>query len=146
VLRRPVESALAAPVAAVHEPAAMDRPSIMQGLLQRIEHEACVRRARGSPAHDPSSVGVDDKGDVDKAGPGRDIGEVGEPKDVWPWRLELAVDVIQRAWRSLVANRGPAGFAADDPCKPMSRISRGTVQRATSKPSRLSCRQTLRTP
>src|SRR3954465_9304599 len=31
---------LAAPVAVVHEPATMDRPSIMQCLLQRIEHEA----------------------------------------------------------------------------------------------------------
>lgn len=67
VLRRPLESALAAPVAVVHEPATMDRPSIMQGLLQRIEHEACMRRPRGPPAHDPASIGIDDKGDVDEA-------------------------------------------------------------------------------
>jgi hypothetical protein len=99
----------------MHEPAAMDRPSIMQCLLQRIEHEARMRRARGPPAHNPAGIGVDDEGDVDKAAPGRDIGEVGEPKDVWPWRLELAVDVIQRAWRSLVADRGLDGVAADDP-------------------------------
>jgi hypothetical protein len=32
----------------VHEPAAMDRPSIMQGLLERIEHEASMHRARGA--------------------------------------------------------------------------------------------------
>jgi hypothetical protein len=32
----------------MHEPAAMDRPPIMQCLLQRIEHEARMRRARGS--------------------------------------------------------------------------------------------------
>jgi hypothetical protein len=75
----------------MHEPAAVDRA----GLLQRIEHEGCVRRAGGPPAHDPAGIGVDDEGDVDEAGPGRDIGEVGEPKDVWPWRLELAVNVIQ---------------------------------------------------
>ncbi|MGY3235182.1 hypothetical protein ACVMAJ_002072 [Bradyrhizobium sp. USDA 4448] len=31
----------------VHESAAMDQPPIVQGLLQRIEHEARVRRARG---------------------------------------------------------------------------------------------------
>src|SRR3954453_4820545 len=115
VLRRPFESALAAPVAVVHEPATMDRPPIMQGLLQRIEHEARMRRARGPPAHDPAGIGVDHEGDVDKAGPGRDIGEVGEPENVRPWRLELAVDVIQRAWRGLVADRGLDGFAADNP-------------------------------
>ena len=71
-----------------------------------------MRRTRGPPADDPAGIGIDDKGDVDEAGPGRDIGEVGEPKDVRPRRLELAVDVIQRAWRSLVADRGPDGFAS----------------------------------
>ena len=35
---------LAASVAVVHEPAAMDGPSFMEGLLQSIEHEARVRR------------------------------------------------------------------------------------------------------
>ena len=74
-----------------------------------------MRRARGPPAHDPAGIGVDDEGDVDEAGPGRDIGEVGEPQHVRPWRLELAVDVIQRTWRGLVADRGLDGFAADDP-------------------------------
>jgi hypothetical protein len=60
----------------VHEPAAMDWPSIVQGLLQRVEHEAGVRRARHSPAHDPAGISVDHEGDVDKPGPGRDIDEV----------------------------------------------------------------------
>src|SRR4051812_24115424 len=80
-----------------------------------IEHKACMRRARGPPAHNPARIGVDHEGDVDKAGPGRHIGEVGEPENVRPWHLELAVDVIQRAWRSLVADRGLDGFAADHP-------------------------------
>jgi hypothetical protein len=74
-----------------------------------------MRRTRGPPADDPAGRGIDDKGDVDEAGPGRDIGdigEVGEPRDVRPRRLELAVGVIQRAWRSLVADRGPDGFAS----------------------------------
>jgi len=69
----------------------------MQGLLQRIEHEAGVRRSRGPPADDPAGIGVDDEGDVDEAGPGRDIGEVGQPQDIRPWRLKLAIDVIERA-------------------------------------------------
>src|SRR3954453_17386529 len=72
-------------------------------------------RARGSPADDPAGIGVDHEGDVDEAGPCRDIGEVGEPENVRPWRLELAVDVIQRAWRGLVADRGLDRFAADNP-------------------------------
>jgi hypothetical protein len=74
--------ALASSVAVVYEPATMERPSIMQCLL----HEVCMRRARGSPAYDPAGIGVDDKGNVDKAGSGRDIGEVGEARE----RLALA--------------------------------------------------------
>ena len=35
---------LAAAVAVMHEPAAMDGPPVMQRLLQRIEHEAGMRR------------------------------------------------------------------------------------------------------
>jgi len=74
-----------------------------------------MRRARGAPAHDPAGIGVYQKGDVDKTRPGCDIGEVGEQENVRPWRLELAVDVIQRAWRGLVADRGLDRFAADNP-------------------------------
>jgi len=45
VLRRPLESTLAASVAVMDQPAALQRTAIMQSLLQRIEHEAGVRGA-----------------------------------------------------------------------------------------------------
>lgn len=93
----------------------MDRPPVVQGLLQGIEHEAGVRRERSAPADDPAGVDVDDEGDVDEAGPGRHVGEVGQPQDVRPGRLELAVDVIQRTRRGLVVDRGRDGFAPDHP-------------------------------
>lgn len=85
--------------------------------LGLLLQEARMCRAGGSPAHDLAGIGIDDEGDVDEAGPGRDIGEVGEPQNVRPWCLGLAVDVIQRARRGLVADRGLDGFAADDPLK-----------------------------
>jgi hypothetical protein len=90
LLRRPLESALTASVAVMHEPAAMEGPPIMQRLLQRIEHEACMRCTRCPPADDPSRVSIDDEGDVDEAGPGRHIGEVGEPQRIRACRLETA--------------------------------------------------------
>jgi hypothetical protein len=43
LLRRPLESALAASVAVMHQPTAMQRPPVMQSLVQRVEHEARVR-------------------------------------------------------------------------------------------------------
>jgi len=68
--------------------------------------------------------------------------------------VELPVDAVQRARRcpfdklrtglSLIVVR--TGLPRITPAKPSSRISRSTVQRATSNPSRRSCRHTLRTP
>jgi hypothetical protein len=49
---------LAAPVAVVHEAAAIDRPPLMQRLLQRIEHEARMRCTRGPPTDDPAGIGT----------------------------------------------------------------------------------------
>ena len=52
VLRRPLESALHTAIAVVDEAAAPNRPSLMQGLLQRVEHEEGVSRAGDTPADD----------------------------------------------------------------------------------------------
>jgi len=101
-----------------------------------------MSRPAGPPADDPPSIGIDDEGDVDEPRPGRDVREVRDPQHVRRWRVKLAVDVIERAWCRLVAD----GRAHRPPAKPISRISRATVQRATGTPSRTICRQTLRTP
>ena len=58
---------LAAPVAYVHEPAAMDGPPVMQRLLQCVEHEAGMGRPADPPAHDTAGIGIDHKGDVNEA-------------------------------------------------------------------------------
>jgi hypothetical protein len=79
LLRRPLESALAASIAMVHEPAAMDRPPIVESLFQSVQDEARMGRPAYPPSDDPSRIGVDDKGDIDEARPGRDVGEVGDP-------------------------------------------------------------------
>ena len=104
-LRRPGQSHLKfAPV----------QTAVMQGLLQCIEHEARVCRPRGTPADDAAGVDVDDEGDIDEARPARHIGEVGDPQRIWPRRIELTLDVVQRRRRGLVADRGADMFAADD--------------------------------
>ena len=105
---------LAASVAMMHQPALAPRPPVVQSLLQSIEHEARVGRARHTPADDTPGVGIDDKGDIDKARPGRHVGEVRDPERVRPRCLELPIDVVQRAWRCLVADRGSDRPAADD--------------------------------
>src|ERR1700678_4416584 len=66
-------------IAVVHEPASLHKPPIMESLLQSVQDEAGMRRPAHPPADDPAGIGVDDKGDIDEAGPGRDVGEVGDP-------------------------------------------------------------------
>ena len=104
---------LHAPIAVMNQTAASNRSTIVQRLLQRVEDEAGMGRARRSPADDPPREGVDDKGDIDEALPGRDVGEVGNPQRVRPRRLELAVDLVERTRGRAVADRRPHEFAAN---------------------------------
>src|SRR3954463_2019583 len=66
----------------MHETAALDRAALVQGLLKRVEHEAGVRRPAHPPADDATSISIDHKGNIDEAGPGRDVGEIGDPEHV----------------------------------------------------------------
>jgi len=87
------------------EPATLDGPPVMKRLLEGIENEAGMRRPARPPANDTPGKGVDDEGDIDEAGPGRDIGEVGDPQHVRRRGMELAVDMIKRTGCRPVADR-----------------------------------------
>src|SRR4051812_46557637 len=115
LLRRPLESALAASIAVVHEPAAMDGAPIMEGLLQCIEHEARVCRAGDTPADDAAGVGIDDEGDIDKTTPGRHVCEVGDPEHIRTRRMELAGYGIPPGKRRLFADRRPPPLSPGHP-------------------------------
>jgi hypothetical protein len=113
----------------MHEAAAKGT-TFAQGLLERVEHEARMRRARGAPADDPSRECVDDEGDVDEAGPSGDIGEIRHPQRIRARRLELPIDLVLRARRRLVAHRRSNRLAAHDalqthgPHQPLDRATR----------------------
>lgn len=85
VLRRPVDSALAAAVVVVDQPGEvgdafpLSRPD---RLLDCVEDERGGHRARAAPAEDPPGVGIDHERDVDPSGPGQDVGEVRDPEPV----------------------------------------------------------------
>ena len=73
-----------------------------------------MRRPANPPADDPAGIGVDDKSQIDEARPGRHVSEVGDPEHVRRRGMELAVDVVERARRRLVAHGRSDGVAADD--------------------------------
>src|SRR3954469_9813239 len=99
----------------VHETATLDGPARVQSLLKRVEHEAGVRRPAHPPADDATGISIDHEGHVDEAGPGRDVGEGGDPEHVRARGLKLPIDAIERARRGLIADRGPHRLAPHGP-------------------------------
>ena len=90
--------------AMLDEAAAAGRPSVMKRLLQSVQDKVRMCCPAGPPADDPPCVCVDDEGDIDEAGPGRDIRKMREPQTVSSGSAELSVHVIQRTESRLVAD------------------------------------------
>jgi hypothetical protein len=78
-----------------------------------VKDKVGMRRSAGPPADDPPRVGVDDEGDIDEAGPGRDMGKIGQPQTVRRGSVELSVHMIQRTGGRLVADRRAQRLAPD---------------------------------
>src|SRR5689334_19810952 len=130
----------------VDQAAAPDGAALVPSPLQRVQHKASVSRAGYTPADDAPCEGVDDESDIDKTGPRRDVGKVGHPQGVRTRRFELPIDAIERTRDHRLADSGPYHLTPNDACRPIIRITRATVQRATAILSRRSCRHTFRTP
>jgi hypothetical protein len=96
----------------VDEAAAALRASLLQGLLEGVQDEAGVGGAADAPADDPPGVGVDHKGDVDEARPGGDVGEIRQPQPVGRRRVELAVHMVERAWRDCGGSRSRSSLSS----------------------------------
>lgn len=137
---------LSTPVGMMHEAAAVCGPSLVQGLLRRVEREACVSGPRYAPVDDPAGVGVHDESDIDEARPGADVGEIRDPQHVRCRCPEDPVHMIERAQRRFVTDRGAHRLAADHAlqARPAHRARQGAASQLM--PFTLHCRQTLRTP
>src|SRR3954451_2720295 len=114
VLQRPLESALHPAITVMDEATAPDGPALMQGLLQRVQHEAGMSRAGDTPADDTARKDVDDEGDIDETGPRRDVGKIAHPQGVRTRCLELPIDAIERKRGPRIADGGPHPLAPHD--------------------------------
>ena len=116
VLRRPVESALAATIGVVHQPfqAAAAGPD---GHLERVQGQVGAQRPGSLPADQEAAEGVDDKGHINKAGPGGDVGEVGHPQLVGPGCREVPRHQVGWPRRGHIRRGRPASLPAADACK-----------------------------
>ncbi len=115
VLRRPVESALATGVGVVDQPAQVADAVTVAGpdrVLETVHHKFGVHACRCAPTDDAPGEHVEHERDIDRSGPGCDIGEVGDPEPVRCWCGEVSFDQVSRAQRARIAGRGAHSPAA----------------------------------
>jgi hypothetical protein len=81
--------------------------------LEGVQDQWAGHFAGGPPADDAAGEHVDHERHVDRAGPGRDVGEVGYPQPVRCRGDEVAVDPVRWPVRAFVGDGGPRCLAAD---------------------------------
>ena len=79
--------------------------ALPEGHLQGVEGEVGSQVAGRLPADDEAAVDVEDEGDVDEAGPGTHVGQIGDPETVRGGRREVALDQVLGSRRGLVGLR-----------------------------------------
>ena len=65
------------------------------------------------PAHDRAGEAINDKGDVDEAGPGAHVGEISNPPLIRYGRGEVTFDQVRGSGGTPVGDRGAYSLAAD---------------------------------
>ena len=85
----------------------------IEGLLQRIEGQIGAQRTRYPPADDVPREDINDKGDVDEAAPGRDVGQIRDPELIGTRGHKLALDQVGRPGRAIIGDRSLEPAPAD---------------------------------
>jgi hypothetical protein len=64
--------------------------------VQGVKHQPSSEGRGHRPADDPTAARIQHDRKVEKACPGRDVGDVGHPQQIGPLRCEVAVDQVRR--------------------------------------------------
>ena len=94
------------------------RPAARERHVECIEHELGAQMRRHRPADDATAPGVEDDGEEEKAGPGRDVRDVGDPQPVGAVGVEVALDQIGRGTRIAIASGRRDPLAPANPRQP----------------------------
>jgi hypothetical protein len=84
------------------------------GHLQGVQDQFGAQRPGGLPADQVAAKGVDDQGHIDKAGPGRHIGQVGDPQLIGSLRGEVPLHQVGGSSGGRIRRGGPLGLATAD--------------------------------
>ncbi len=87
------------------------RASLPERHVERLEHQLGAQVSFHRPTHDLAAKGVEYHRQIEKAGPGRDVGYIGDPQTVRRRCSEVAVDQIGRRPHIMLTHRGGHPFA-----------------------------------
>ena len=82
------------------------RASLPERHVERIWHQLGAQMGLHRPADNPAAERVENHGQVEEAGPGRDVGYIGDPQAIGRGGREVAFDQIRRRPRPGVALGG----------------------------------------
>ena len=91
--------------------------SLPQRHVQRLEHEFGAQRIGHRPAHDPAVECIDDECEEQESGPGRSVGDIGDPERLGCVGLESTLDEVRCATSRIVSARSARCLALRSPCQ-----------------------------
>ena len=89
--------------------------SLADGHVERLDDELGAEVTRYRPADNAAAPGIEHDRQVEKPGPGRNVGDVRHPEAIWLLDGEFSVDEVRRLLRLGVADGGGAEPTATDP-------------------------------
>ena len=131
MLRRPLESTLAAPIRVVYE-AASPRP-IHECFAKGLEHKLAIDPLAEGIPHDPSGEEIEDHRQVQPAFQGREVRDVRDPCGIGSLDVEVSLQEVRRHRESVLGVRGgsetalPAPLEAELPHQPSYTLAGDTV-------------------
>ena len=82
------------------------RPALAKGHVERLENQFGAQMSGHGPADDTAAESVEHHRQVEKARPGRDISDIGDPHGVGRRTNEMAVEQIRCRPRAMITHRG----------------------------------------
>ena len=101
-----------------------DWTELPQCHVERLDHQLGTQVIGHRPAHQPPAEGVDDDRQKQESGPGRHVGDVGNPKTIRRIGFEPALNEVRSWTEPVVAARVP--LRLDSPASRISRINLAT--------------------
>ena len=81
--------------------------------VQRVKDELGFQTVPHSPADDPAGESIEHDGQIQEPGPGRHVGDVGNPENIRRIGIEVPVNQIAGRTDTFVAECGPERLSGD---------------------------------